>query len=402
MTENPGTLPGKAALGRFAVLDLSRVRSGPTCVRQLADYGAQVIKIEPPKSIEPDDTGGFGPRHGSDFQNIHRNKRSLTLNLKEPEAVAILKRLAAQSDVLVENFRPDVKDRLGIGYADLKAVNPRLVYASISGFGQDGPYAQRPGFDQIAQGMGGLMAITGQPGQGPIRAGIPIADLTAGIFCAIGILIALLEREVSGEGQFVDSSLLGAQISMLDFQAARWLMEGQVAQQVGNAHPTGAATNAYPTADGYVNIAATGPIMWPRMCKAMKADALLNNPDYADDASRLKHRDKLDAEIAAITRTAPTAEWVDRLNEFGVASGPIHTIDKMFDDPQVKHLGMATPVEHPTLGKINVVAQPVRLSRTPAELVSAAPDRGDHTDAILGELGFGADQIADMRARKVV
>src|ERR1700693_3757325 len=225
------------ALSRFTVLDLTRVRAGPTCVRQLADWGANVIKIEIPAELDTGEPLG-GPRDGPDFMNLHRNKRSITLNLKSPEGVAAFKKMVKKADVVVENFRPDVKQRLSIDYKALRRINPRLIYASISGFGQSGPYAERPGFDQIAQGMGGLMSITGLPGQGPVRVGIPIADLTAGLFCAMGILIALLERETSGKGQAIETSLLQAQIFMLDFQAARWLVNGEVARQGGKHHPT--------------------------------------------------------------------------------------------------------------------------------------------------------------------
>src|SRR6478672_7371713 len=284
------------ALERFTVLDLTRVRSGPTCVRQLADWGANVIKIELP----PEPGGGEplgGPREGSDFQNLHRNKRSMTLNLKAPEALAAFKRMVKKADVVVENFRPDVKRRLGIDYPQLRKINPKLIYASISGFGQTGPYADRPGFDQIAQGMGGLMSITGLPGQGPVRVGIPIADLSAGLFCALGILVALLEREVSGEGQWVNTSLLQAQIFMLDFQAARWLQMNEVAKQAGNNHPTSIPTGVFKTKDGHINIASTGQVMWERLCNALQAPELIKHPDYASGALRSKNRDALNAEI---------------------------------------------------------------------------------------------------------
>src|SRR5262252_8764385 len=256
------------ALERFTVLDLTRVRAGPTCVRQLADWGANVIKIEMP----PDPEGGEGmggPREGSDFSNLHRNKRSMTLNLKAPEGLAAFKRMVKKADVVVENFRPDVKKRLGIDYKTLAKINPKLVYASISGFGQSGPYRDRPGFDQIAQGMGGLMSITGLPGQGPVRVGIPIADLTAGLFCSLGILVALLEREKSGKGQWVHTSLLEAMVTMLDFQAARWLIDGAIAPQAGNDHPTGIPTGVFKTADGHINIAASGQTMFRRLCEAL-------------------------------------------------------------------------------------------------------------------------------------
>src|SRR5918995_947805 len=288
--------PASRALSRFTVLDLSRVRSGPTAVRQLADWGANVIKIEMPEAVEAGEKPG-GPRHGPDFQNLHRNKRGLTLNLKFEAGRNVLRRLVAQADVVVENFRPDVKHRLGIDYESLKAVNPRLVYASISGFGQDGPYRERPGFDQIAQGMGGLMSITGLPGQGPVRAGIPIADLSAGLFCAIGILTALLEREQSGEGQWVQTSLLQAQIFMLDFQAARWLIKQDVPKQAGNNHPTSIPTGVFTTADGYINVATTGGAIWERFCTALEAPDLMQREEYKTSAARSQNRHALNAEI---------------------------------------------------------------------------------------------------------
>src|SRR5271168_2189846 len=270
-------------LARFKVLDLTRVRAGPTAVLQLADWGAQVIKIEAPPS--PGEGLG-GPRHGPDFQNLHRNKRSLTLDLKSPDGIEIFRKLVRDADVVVENYRPDVKERLGIDYPALKALNPRLVYASISGFGQSGPYRDRPGFDQIAQGMGGLMSITGLPGQGPVRVGIPVADLTAGIFTAMGILIALLEREVSGEGQWVESSLLAAQIAMLDFQAARWTIAHEVPEQAGNDHPTSIPTGVFATSDGHINIAAAGNDIYNRCCKALCAPHLMSDPRFTTGKSR--------------------------------------------------------------------------------------------------------------------
>ena len=329
------------ALSRFTVLDLSRVRAGPTCVRQLADWGANVIKIEAPPGVE--DAMG-GPRERSDFQNLHRNKRSMTLNFKSPEGVAAFKRMVKKADVVVENFRPNVKKRLGIDYKTLARINPRLVYASISGFGQDGPYADRPGFDQIAQGMGGLMSITGPPGQGPFRVGIPVADLSAGLFAALGILVALLEREQSGKGQAVETSLLQAQIFMLDFQAARYLVEGEVAKQAGNNHPTSIPTGAFKTRDGYINIATTGGKMWERFCRTIDADDLLENPNYQTEAARSTNRDALNAEIASHLQSRTSNEWVERLNKAGVPCGPIYAIDQVFADPQVEHLGMAQNV----------------------------------------------------------
>ncbi len=388
-------------LSRFTVLDLTRVRAGPTAVRQLGDWGANVIKIEPPESSDSS-KGMFGARHGFDFQNIQRNKRAITLDLKHPQGLAVLKRLVERTDVLVENYRPDVKHRLGVDYESLHAVNPRLVYASISGFGQDGPYAKRPGFDQIAQGMGGLMSITGLPGQGPVRAGIPVADLTAGLYCAIGILVALLEREQSGEGQWVQTSLLQAQIAMLDFQAARWLIGHEVPPQAGNNHPTSIPTGVFPTSDGHINIAAAGQHIWERLCHALGAQTLLENPDFANEQLRSKNRDAVNAALETYTRQRPSADLINGLNKAGVPCGPIYTIDKMFEDPQVKHLRMAQPVEHPTLGTIHVVAQPVALSRSRRETYTPAPERGQHTEEVLAEFGWSAKEIGELRRQKVI
>ncbi len=387
------------ALARFTVLDLTRVRSGPTCVRQLADWGANVVKIESPPS--PEEPMG-GPREGSDFQNLHRNKRSMTLNLKSPEGLAAFKRMVKKADVVVENFRPDVKKRLGIGYKTLAKINPRLVYASISGFGQDGPYADRPGFDQIAQGMGGLMSITGLPGQGPVRVGIPIADLSAGLFAAIGILIALLEREKSRKGQHIETSLLQAQIFMLDFQAARYLVSGEVAKQAGNNHPTSIPTGVFRTKDGYINIAATGQKIWERFCEAAEAPALLHNPDYQNGAARSKNRDALNAEIDGYIAGRTSADWIERLNKAGVPCGPIYAIDQVFADPQVQHLGMAQSVAMKDKSKMRLVAQPVKLSRTPSRLAVRPPQLGEHTDAVLKEFGFRPKEIAALHKAKAL
>jgi crotonobetainyl-CoA:carnitine CoA-transferase CaiB-like acyl-CoA transferase len=386
------------ALSRFTVLDLTRVRSGPTCVRQLADWGANVIKIESPEHLEGGEPLG-GPREGPDFMNLHRNKRSITLNLKSPDGVAAFKKMVKKADVVVENFRPDVKARLGIDYRTLRKINPRLVYASISGFGQSGPYVERPGFDQVAQGMGGLMSITGEPGQGPLRVGIPVADLTAGLFCAMGILVALLERDKSKKGQQVETSLLQSQIFMLDFQAARYLVKGEVAAQAGNNHPTSIPTGVFKTTDGYINIATAGQKIWERCAEALDAPELVSRSEYATGANRLKNRDALNAEINELTARRPTAEWVTRFNEAGVPCGPIYSIDQMFADPQVKHVGIAQHVKTKNKDKtaLTLVGQPFSLSRTPSKLVAPPPDRGQHTDAVLKEFGFSARQIAALR-----
>lgn len=392
----------RGPLARFKILDLTRLRSGPTAVRQLGDWGADVIKIETPEALGVSD--GWGDtRLGPDFQNLHRNKRSLTLNLKDPEGLAIFKKLADSADVIVENFRPDVKFRLGIDYETLSASNPGLVYASVSGFGQDGPYANRPGYDQIVQGMGGLMGITGLPGQGPVRAGIAVADSATGLYCAIGILTALLERDESGRGQWVQTSLLESMIGMLDFQAARWLINKEIPEQAGNDHPTSIPTGVFQTSDGHINIAGAGAQqMWERLCKAMGAEHLLEREQYKSGKLRSANRVALNQELSAITRLRTTDEWIKRFEKASVACGPIYRMDQVFNDPQTQHLGIATAVNHPELGDIEVVGQPVGLSRTPSEIRTATPARGAQTDAVMHELGFSDEQIKDLKARMVI
>jgi crotonobetainyl-CoA:carnitine CoA-transferase CaiB-like acyl-CoA transferase len=397
MTTAQKSLP----LSGIRVLDLTRVRAGPTAVRQLADWGADVVKIEMPEGLEAGDPLG-GPRQGSDFQNLQRNKRAMTLNLKDPRGIVVFRRLAADADVVVENFRPDVKDRLGIDYESLKTLNARIILASISGFGQDGPYRDRPGFDQIAQGMGGLMSITGLPGQGPVRVGIPIADLTAGIFCSQGILLALIERQRSGAGQWVQTSLLQAQIFMLDFQAARWLTEGEVPKQAGNNHPTSIPTGVFETSDGYINIATTGQKIWERFCRAIGADELTANPDYANTRLRSANRDRLNAEIAAKLRTEKSDTWIDRLNEAGVPCGQIYSIDQVFSDPQVRHLKPQATLESPHVGKLTLLRQPMSLSRTPSRMELYPPAVGEHTEEILREAGFAPDEIAELARERII
>lgn len=393
--------PASSALDHIRVLDLTRVRSGPTAVRQLADWGADVIKIEQPASLEADGALGAG-RNTADFQNLQRNRRSLTLNLKDSEGMEIFRKLVKTADVVVENFRPDVKDRLGIDYESLKALNPRVILASISGFGQTGPYAKRPGFDQIAQGMGGLMSITGDPDGGPMRVGIPIADLTAGLFCALGIQTALIEREKSGEGQWLHTSLLQSQIFMLDFQAARYAMLGEVAGQVGNEHPTSMPTNRYLTTDGAVNIAVAGDQTWQRLCKALGRQDWAKDEGFDSNAKRAARRDELNTGIAEIIATKSSAEWVAQLTEAGVPCGPIYKINEVFEDPQVQHLGVTQPLMTEPFGEVQAMAQPFQLSRTKSTLTGPPPTRGQHTGELLEELGIDADTYAALQDKSVV
>jgi formyl-CoA transferase len=390
--------PASEALSRFTVIDLTRVRAGPTCARQFADWGANVIRVEAPAGSGAAD---FVVRHDPDFQNLHRNKRSLTLDLKSSEGLAVLKRLVERADVLIENYRPDVKRRLGIDYDSLRQINPRLVYVSISGFGQDGPYADRPGLDQIAQGMGGLMSITGEPGRGPMRVGIAIADTSSGILAAFGAVTALLEREVSGEGQWVTTSLLEAQLFMLDFQAARWLVGKEVPGQVGNDHPTAVPMGAFPTLDGHINLAPM-PSAWKSFCAVLGLEHLTDHPDFSTLANRRRHRDKVNEAIAAVTVTKSSAHWIEVMNEAGIPCGPIYAMDEAFADPQVRHLNIARPVDSGTLGRIDLVGQAVRLSRTGSDLVRAAPECGEHTDDVLTWLGYDDNAIAGLRARQII
>jgi formyl-CoA transferase len=383
------------------VLDLTQHRAGPTAVRQLADWGADVIKIEPAGTALGDAMGGN--RHGFDFQNLHRNKRAMTLNLKSAEGREIFYRLVRGADVIVENYRSDVKHRLGIAYETVAAINPRIVYGSISGFGQSGPDATRPGVDQIAQGLGGLMSITGLPGQGPVRVGIPIADLTSGLLLAQAILLALYQRERTGKGQWVHTSLLEAQLFMLDFQAARWLIAGEIPEQAGNDHPTGVPTGVFPCSDGHVNIAASGDVLFKRLCAAIGAPELPAQAEFATPGARRKNRAALNARIAAITCKQPRAHWVGLLNEAGVPCGAINRIDQAFEEPQVQHLAIARPVPHPKLGSIKVVGQPITLSGAPQPAaMRPSPEPGEHTEDVLSALGFGAAAIADLRARGIV
>jgi len=387
-------------LARYTILDLTRARAGPTCVRQLVDWGARAIKIEMPGGRDGDGMGGN--RHGFDFQNLHRGKEAITLNLRDPEGVAIFKRLAKNADIIVENYRPDVKRRLGIDYEDIRAINPRIIYGSISGFGQSGPYRDRPGVDQIAQGMGGLMSITGLPGQGPMRVGIPIADLCSGIFLAQGILVALIERETTGQGKWVHTSLLEAQLSMLDFQASRWLMSKEVAPQAGNNHPTGIPTGVFETKDGHINIAAAGDDLYSRLCNAIGRPDLRTDARFSTARARSRNRDEMMTVLMPITRLKTSAEWIQILNEAGVPCGPIYRIDETFADPQVQHLQMAQPVHSPALGDLTILGHPVSHGPKRLPIRKSAPELAQDNEGILGKLGFGPDQIKDLAKRGVI
>src|SRR5436190_8819319 len=388
-------------LNGFKVIDLTAHRAGPTAVRQLADWGAHVIKIEQPSDAKTDQMGGS--RHGFDFQNLHRNKQAMTLNLKSKEGHAIFMKLAEKADVIVENYRSDVKHRLKIDYNSVRKVNPKIVYGSIAGFGQSGPDAARPGVDQIAQGMGGLMSITGEPGRGPMRVGIPIADLTSGLLLAQAIILALYNRERTKKGQWVHTSLIEAQIFMLDFQASRWLMKGEIAKQAGNDHPTSIPTGVFPTSDGHINIAASGNNLWKRFCGALAAPQLLDHPEHATPQLRSQNRKALNERISELTKTKTSDHWIAAINKAGVPCGPCNTIDKTFEEPQVKHPGIARGIKHPMLGEIKVVGQPINLSASPQpKKLKPTPELGQHNKAVLKGLGMSPKKIKELRAGGVI
>jgi formyl-CoA transferase len=386
-------------LSGIVVLDLTLARAGPTCVRHLGDWGADIIRIEPPEAQGED---VVGRRDGFDFQNLHRNKRTMHLNLKTEEGHAAFMKLVERADVIVENMRAEVKHRLKVSYDDVRKVNPRIVYGSISGFGQTGPYGKRAGVDQIVQGMGGLMSVTGLPGQGPVRVGIPIADLTAGNLLALAISMALFDRTRTGVGRWVHTSLLEVQIFMLDFQASRWLMDKEVAKQAGNDHPTGIPTGVFPTSDGHINIAAASERVWERMCDAIGHPEWKSRPEYRTRKTRSDHRVQLNGEISEITRTKPSAHWVELMEEAGVPCGPIYSIDQVFADPQVQHLGMAAPVKMKTRGDTHIVNSAINFEGIKKKVRGATPEAGEHTNEILKTIGYSDADIAKLKTKGVI
>ena len=383
----------------ITVLDLTRARAGPTCVRHLADWGANIIRVEAPEEPTEDYTGR---REGFDFQNLHRNKRMIQLDLKQPEGLAAFMKLVEKADVIVENMRSAVKHRLKVSYDDVRKVNPRIVYGSISGFGQSGPYGKRAGVDQIVQGMGGLMSITGLPGQGPVRVGIAIADLTAGNLLALSIMMALFDRTRTGVGRWVHTSLLEAQVFMLDFQAARYLMKGEVAKQAGNDHPTGVPTGVFPSSDGHFNIAASSGRVWERMCDALGKSEWKASPAWNTGSKRSEDRKALNAAISEVTRHKPSAHWVELLEEAGVPCGPINTIDQVFADPQVQHLGIATPMTSGKHGKFNIVASPINMEGLSKAIRTPTAEAGEHTEEVLRSIGYSDAKIAELRTKNVI
>lgn len=389
------------ALQGIKVLDLSRVRSGPACCRVLSDFGAEVLKIEAPEGIDPN-SGISGDRHGYDMLNLHRNKKSITLNLKTEQGIEIFRKLVVEADIVVENFRPDVKAKLGIDYAALSQINSGIILASISGFGQDGPYQNRAGFDQIAQGMGGLMALTGHRGEGPMRAGAAVADFSAGLYASIGILLALNERHQSGKGQWIQTSLLEAQLAVMDFQAARFLIDGVVPEQTGNDHPYSTPMGVIETADGFINIAVGGDGQWQALCSAIQRPEWGHDQRFATLQARYEKRQEIWELLAAIFREKKSEEWLDKLEIHGVPAGPIYQMDQIFEDPQIRHLAVYEEIEHPVRGTIKVLKQPIGLSRTPSSIRMTSPDPGEHNQSILEALGYDRLYIQKLKDKKVI
>jgi len=390
------------ALKNLKVIDLSRVRAGPNCVRILTDFGADVIRVEPPPGVDPNEAMFAANRIGGDFQNINRNKRSMTLNLKKPGARDILMKLVKEADIVIENWRPDVKNKLGLDYESLSAVNPRIILASISGYGQDGPYAKRPGFDQIMQGMGGLMSVTGHPDSGPVRAGLAVADMSAGLYSALGILIAVIERETSGKGQWVQTSLLHSLVSMMDFQVARYLNEGDIPVQVGNDHPTSSPMGLFEASDGVFNLGASGEGNWARLCELLNKPVWYQDPEFKTETLRVKNRERLNLALAELFKNHSVEHWVDKLNDVGIPAGPVYSVPEMVNDPQIKHLNVITTLPNIYNKDMHYINQPMHLTRTPSKVVSPAPGWGEHTDAVLESLGFNPTEIESLHQQGVV
>ena len=384
----------------MVVLDTTQVMAGPFCTLLLADMGAEVIKVEKP---DGDDSRRIGPPfikgESAAYLGINRNKQSIVLDLRTDPGKGAFRRLAAQADVVVENFRPGTMDRLGLGADELRKDHPELIYVSISGFGQTGPYASRPGYDLVAQGMSGIMSVTGYPNSPPVKVSIPLADLNAGMFAANGVLSAYIHRLKTGQGQVVETSLLEAAIAYTVWESAELWGSGQTPTPKGSAHRMVAPYQALATADGYVNFAIGNQGIWERFCKAVGLESLVADPRFASNPTRVQHYRELAAELEVTTRTKTSAEWLALCEEIGVPAGPIYDMAQVYEDPHVRARGMVQQLEHPVAGLINHIGLPVKMSLTPGEIRMPAPTLGQHTADVLVRYGFTTDQIAAIASR---
>jgi crotonobetainyl-CoA:carnitine CoA-transferase CaiB-like acyl-CoA transferase len=392
------------ALDGIRIIDFSKALAGPYCTMLLADMGAEVIKVEMPGS--GDDSRGWGPPfiegEAAYFLSVNRNKKSITLNLKDPKAKEIALKIIEKADIVLESNRPGVMTKLGLDYETVKKINPGIIYCSISGFGQTGPYSKRPGFDQVIQGYGGIMGLTGEKGGGPLKVGIAVTDIATGMFAATGILTALYHRERTGQGQHVDASMLDGQVSWLTYQAGRYLASGNVPQRIGSAHPLIVPYQDFEASDGFINIAAGNDNLWKKFCAATDLSDIADDPKFATNPKRVENRDEVVAIVSKKIKTKTMQEWLDILNDAGVPCGPIYTVDQIFKDPQVLAREMLVEVDHPKCGKIQVTGSPIKLSETPAEITTHPPMLGEHNSSILQEFGFSEEDITKLKEDKVI
>jgi formyl-CoA transferase len=392
------------ALDGIRIIDFSKALAGPYCTMLLADMGAEVIKVEMPGS--GDDSRGWGPPfidgESAYFLSINRNKKSITLNLKDPKAKEIALKIIEKADIVLESNRPGVMTKLGLDYETVKKINPGIIYCSISGFGQTGPYSKRPGFDQVIQGYGGIMGLTGEKGGGPLKVGIAVTDIATGMFAATGILTALYHRERTGQGQHVDASMLDGQVSWLTYQAGRYLASGNVPQRIGSAHPLIVPYQDFEASDGFINIAAGNDNLWKKFCAVTDLSDIADDPKFATNPKRVENRDEVVAIVSKKINTKTMQEWLDILNDAGVPCGPIYTVDQIFKDPQVLAREMLVEIDHPKCGKIQVTGSPIKLSETPAEITTHPPMLGEHNSSILQEFGFSEENITKLKEDKVI